>query len=31
MTRAIWIASTILLATGAAREPARKPFQPQSS
>jgi hypothetical protein len=31
MTRAIWIASTILLATGAAQEPGRKPFQWQAS
>jgi len=31
MTRAIWIASTILVATGAAQQPAKKPFQSQAS
>jgi hypothetical protein len=31
MTRAIWIASTILLATDAAQGPAKKPFQSQAS
>jgi len=31
MTRAIWIASTILVATGAAQQAAKKPFQSQAS